>query len=86
MISIKCHLNLTPAEVHADLSLLGVSSEVHALVDDLELVPVVVDERMKRFAIARAFNRYSWEITLKDYVHKSNDYVEEVQGRLFEEN
>lgn len=83
MFCIKRYLNLTPEEVHADLSSLGVSAEVHALVDDLELVPEVVDERMKRFAIARAFNRYSWDITLMNYVHKSDDYVQEVQGRLF---
>lgn len=85
MISIKRHLNLTPAEVHEELSFLGVSPEVHALVDDLELVPVVVDERMKRFAINRV-HTLTISQSLKQYVHKSDDYVQEVQGRLFEES
>lgn len=84
-LPIRRKLNFTNSEVHDELSVLGVSSEVHALVDDLDLVPLVVDERLKRFVINRA---HTLTITqsLKQYVHKSDDYVQEVQGRLFEEN
>lgn len=75
-------LDLSPAEVHADLSTLGVSPEVHALVDDLELVPIVVDERLKRFIIARAVNQTSRDL-VTEYVRPPYHAEKEETGRLF---
>lgn len=82
-LPIRRRLDLTNSEVHDELSALGVSSEVHAFVDDLDLVPVVIDERLKRFVISRA-HTMTISQSLKQYVSKSDDYVQETQGRLFD--
>lgn len=76
-------LRLTPAEVHDELSFLGVSSEVHALVDDLGLVPVVDDPgrtwRVKR----KAWLKTCSAITVKEHVYQPHTIKEEKVGRLF---
>ena len=76
-------VHLSPAEVHADLSLLGVSSEVHNLVDDLELVPLVLDEEKKRRIINKCCLNYSSDLVLSSYVRKPYHSEKEETGRLF---
>lgn len=90
---------MTSSEIHAELSLLGVSKEVHALVDDLGLQP-----RKSVFSFPRSRSRdtdiLAWHFEhrfrsepydfAKDfykrnhtYVRKSSPNYEDKSGRLF---
>lgn len=70
---------MTNAEVHAELSLLGVSSEVHQLVDDLGLALGHVPSWLM---IRSLCSRKIWPAF--DYVHKSYRTQTYRQGELFD--
>lgn len=77
-------VNLTRQEVHDELYSIGVSCfEVHALVDDLDLVPLVFDEEKKRRIIDLSCVRYARELTFFSYVRKPYHPEKEECGRLF---
>lgn len=73
---------ISSEEVHTELSLLGVSVEVHALVDDLDLKPCVIDYFARRYVVNSACNRYSGSLISK-YVYQPKTIRKEVSGRLF---
>lgn len=68
---------MTNKEIHDELTLLGVSSEVHALVDDLDL----------DFGRSRPAHKPYRPLTeFPKHVYKPKTAFVEVQGRLFEDD
>ena len=56
--------------LHTELAALGVSPEVHALVDDLDLVPFGSSEHLQYLALLKKsrFSRYLFCERYKDYL------------------
>lgn len=56
--------------LHTELAALGVSQEVHALVDDLDLVPLGSPEHKQHLALLKnsCFSRYLFCERYKDYL------------------
>lgn len=67
-------------DLHRELSLLGVSSEIHALVDDLDL-----DFGVPCFTMRKILRRCGRELYIKPRcrVYVSHFPVQTIQGRLF---
>lgn len=76
-------VRLTSEEVHAELSALGVSAEVHALVDVLDLVPLVLDVEKMRKVKFISHLRTCRHLILDGYVRKPYHPEKEETGRLF---
>lgn len=70
---------MTLDEVHLELTQLGVSSEVHALVDDLELYPRVPPLAFDLFRKPRK------QIDIPKNVYTPHTSLQEVQGRFDED-
>lgn len=70
---------MTLDEVHLELTQLGVSSEVHALVDDLELFPRVPPLAFDLFRKPRK------QVDFPKNVYTPHIRLEEVQGRFDED-
>lgn len=68
-------------EVHEELTLLGVCSEVHQLVDDLDLrfgdMPLAY-----RFFLKHEINPHS--VNVEKYVYQPHNRKTYVQGKLFD--
>ena len=85
----RSFLTFSRSDIHAELDLLGVSSEVHALVDDLELVPLVVNPWKLNRIRKLAFESYSSEVARRlslpvvRNVYRSDLSSKEATGRLF---
>lgn len=62
--------------LHMELSSLGVSSEIHALVDDLGLVPFGSREHMQHLALLRKsrYSRYLFCERYKDFLKQNFRY------------
>lgn len=75
------------SEVHDELGLLGIDdAEIHALVDDLDLRPLVKDYFYTKYAIARARNRSAGDLIKQiKNVYQPKTIRKEVTGRLFED-
>lgn len=72
---------MTRNEIHNELSLLGVSSEVHKLVDDLDL-----DFGVPRLSFKQMIKHRTDKLPYKKsfcHVYESNPYYKETIGRLF---
>lgn len=83
---------MTKAEVHQELSLFGLSSEVHALVDDLDLdlghIPnwfrwLIRDKTPAPFVSIRECQERDFLKDFFEHVHKSYRNTPELSGRLF---
>lgn len=70
-------------DIHNELTLLGVSSEVHALVDDLGLdvgcVPLWF-----RYVLKHVNQSYRTPLPVRKYVYVPHNRKEYVQGQLFD--
>lgn len=86
---------MTNSEIHAELSNLGCSSEVHALVDDLDLdfgcppLTFRLLKKCRRFSPALPIRCNSWNLSVelqkrnRNHVHFAYNDNKEKCGRLF---
>lgn len=72
---------MTNKDVHDELTLLGVSSEVHALVDDLDLT---LREPPLGERLLYPSRKVHKPLQFNKHVYQPHTVVKEVQGRLFE--
>lgn len=72
-------------DLHNELTLLGVSSEVHALVDDLGL-DIGYTPLWFRYVLKHVYQSYKTPLPLKKYVYQPRPAYNFVQGKLFEED
>lgn len=69
-------------EVHEELTLLGVCSEVHQLVDDLDLRFGVLSQA-ECFLLKHKYNPHS--VNVEKYVYQPKNRKTYVQGKLFDQ-
>ena len=71
--------------LHTELAALGVSPEVHALVDDLDLVPLGSPEHLQHLALLKKsrFSRYPLCERYKDYLKQRFRYQSTLCRELY---